>query len=156
MSSHTASPPDDVAALVLPVAARPMPVLSDLNRPFWAAAAQGELRLQRCEECGEIRHPIADICPKCLSGLYQWSKMSGRARLLSFVIFHRAYRASLKDQLPYNSALVRLDEGPTLVSNIAAPQDDLKNDMPLEVAFLPVSDEVAIPVFKPVSTSHAA
>lgn len=77
--------------------------------------------------------------------------MSGRGRILSWVVFHRNYFPSMADRIPYNVAVVTLDEGANMVGNVLAPNEMLHRDMPVEVMFQDATDEIAIPQFRPVS-----
>lgn len=95
-----------------------LPTITDLNRPFWDGCASDELRLQACTECGLIRYPVAEICPRCLSTVAEWQTLSGKGEILSAITFHRAYHPAWADRVPYNVVLVQLDEGPRLFSNV--------------------------------------
>jgi uncharacterized OB-fold protein len=88
--------------------------------PMWASMKLGRLELQRCDECGHFRYPPAPVCPKCLSARATWTAVSGRATVLSWVVFHKKY---FDDHLPpYNSVAIRLEEGPILVSQLSGPE----------------------------------
>jgi uncharacterized OB-fold protein len=76
------------------------------------------LAFQRCHSCGYVRYPPASCCPECLSGEYSWERDSGLGALWSFCVYHRAYDPAFKDALPYNVALIELDSGPRIVSNV--------------------------------------
>jgi uncharacterized OB-fold protein len=97
---------------------RPQPVIGDLNRPFYDALARHELRLQRCDQCGLLRYPIASICPSCLSGDTSWELLSGDATVYSSVVFHQVYDQAFADHVPYNVAIIELAEGPRMISNV--------------------------------------
>jgi uncharacterized protein len=125
-----------------------LPELSDLNRGFWEATARGELAVQRCGGCGHLRYPISEVCPRCLSLELEWEPLSGRGTLYSWIVFHHAYHPAWRDRLPYTVALVELEEGPLLISNLAAGEPVL--GMPLQVTFERVGD-FAIPRFVPRS-----
>jgi hypothetical protein len=130
---------------------KPLPTISDFNRPFWHATRDHELRLQRCDECALLWAPNSPVCPRCLSEKFQWEKLSGRGKIASWVEFHRLYIPAFAEELPYNVAFVELDEGPRIISNIVGvDRADLKIGMPVEVIFEKVSDEVTVPKFKPV------
>lgn len=130
--------------------ARPQPRIDDLNRPFYEGLAAGELRLQRCTSCGLLRYPIASICPDCLGRDAVWEKLSGRATVYSTVVFHQVYDPAFADQVPYNVAIVELDEGPRLMSNVIGvdPASVVVGD-PVDVVFTEVGDGVFIPQFVP-------
>jgi uncharacterized protein len=128
----------------------PAPAITDLTRPFWAGGLDGELRLQRCDDCGHVRYPIATICPRCLSGQVTWTAMSGNGVVQSYVVFERAYHDSWKDQVPYVVALIELDEGPVLVSNvIGVPPAQVRVGQRVTVAFprRTADGEAALPQF---------
>jgi uncharacterized OB-fold protein len=123
-----------------------LPELSDLNRGFWEACAEGRLAVQRCRPCGHLRYPISEVCPRCLSLELEWEPLSGRGTLYSWIVFHHAYHPAWRDKLPYTVALVELAEGPMLISNLVAGEPAL--GMPLQVTFEQVG-EFAIPRFVP-------
>jgi uncharacterized OB-fold protein len=106
--------------------------------------------MQKCQQCGYIRFPASIVCPKCHSLEAEWAKLSGKGRVYSFIIYHQAYHPSYKDDLPYAVAIIQLDEGPRMESNIiGCKMEDIKIDMPVEVVFDDVTDEVTLPKFKP-------
>ena len=118
--------------------------------PFWEGCAAGELRLQRCLRCVEFYFPPRAICPKCWSADVEWEVVSGRATLHSYVISHRPAPGFAADA-PYPIALVKLEEGPRLMSNIVEIDnvpEKLVLDMPLEVTF-EERGELTIPQFRP-------
>lgn len=130
---------------------KPIPVPSEDSHPFWAAAKKHELFLQRCGTCGAFRFPPAPVCPECTALGGEWTKLNGRGKIFSFVVFHRAFHKSFEKDVPYAVALVELAEGPRLVSNIVgvAP-DQIRCDMPVEAVFEDVTPECTLPKFKPV------
>lgn len=91
-----------------------------VNAPYWAALRQGRLDYQKCEDCLHKWLPARENCPACLSAKNHWCSASGQAKLVSFVVYHKAYAPHLADKVPYNVAIVELDEGPRLLSNIEA------------------------------------
>jgi uncharacterized OB-fold protein len=125
-----------------------LPSLDHVNRPFWDGCREGELRLQRCSSCGELRYPISTICPRCLSTEAAWEPLSGRGRIFSFAVFRHAYNKDWAGRVPYNVTLVQLDEGPRLISNVVGVEPEaLRIDLPLEVVF-EEEQGVAIPRFR--------
>jgi uncharacterized OB-fold protein len=131
---------------------RPLPRPRPIDREYWEGCLKGELRLQHCGSCGTWRFPPEPICPKCLSTDYRWEPASGRGTVWSWIIMHRDYFPGLKDQLPYNVALIRLDEGPMLISNVDCPRDRISCDMPVAVFFERISDDYALPRFRPATS----
>ena len=85
-----------------------------------AGLDSGVLRFQLCECCGHRWLPPREECPQCLRSNYRWEAALGTGRVISWVIFHRAYDPDFTDQVPYNVILVELDEGPRLLSNLVA------------------------------------
>ena len=77
-------------------------------------------------------------------------KLSGRGKVYSFTVFHHIYNKTFTSDIPYNVASVELEEGPRIMSNIIGCKlDDIKIDMPVEVYFEDITDEFALPKFKP-------
>ncbi len=136
---------------------KPLPVLTERNRPFWEGAKQGELRLQKCTACGHIRYPILPVCTVCLSDGTEWVAVSGKGEVFARLIYHNSYNAAFKDDIPYNVVLVQLDEGPRLYSNIVGtPNEEIKVGDRVAVTFDPVTDEISIPKFRIVGKAQGA
>ena len=100
------------------------PEFDTLEAPYWAALNQGRLTFQRCA-CGHTWLPARARCPACLGTAWSWQDAGGGATLESWVIYHIAYHPAFKDQVPYNVALVQLDEGPRMITNVLAGQEQL-------------------------------
>ena len=131
------------------MARRPLPVPTPETAHFWEGTRSGELRLQRCDKCAHVYFPPRPFCPSCASRDVSVFAASGRGTLESYVINHRHHPAW--DE-PHAIALVKLAEGPRMMSNIvgcAQTPEALELDMALQVHFEPVSDEVTLPLFKP-------
>jgi len=126
---------------------KPLPKLDTDNRPFWAATKQGKFMLQFCRDCGDTRFPPGPVCPKCLSSNQDWKEASGKGTLESWVDFHRAYWDGFKGELPYRVCMVRLEEGPIVVSNLTSKTDNLRMGQPVQVVYEAVTDEVTLPKF---------
>jgi uncharacterized OB-fold protein len=129
---------------------KPLPEITEENRSFWEACALGTLSLQRCGACGRFRYPIAAVCPRCLATDFAWTPVSGRGRVFSYVVFHQVYHRAFQGDVPYNVALVQLEEGPFMFSNIVGiPNEDLRCDMPVCVVFERATETVVLPRFRP-------
>jgi uncharacterized OB-fold protein len=126
---------------------KPLPRLDTLNGPFWAAAKQGKLLLQHCPSCGDVRFPPGPVCPKCLAGDQDWIESSGKGVLESWIDMHRAYWDGFKGDLPYRVCLVRLEEGPVVVSNLVDKTENLRMGAPVQVVFDAVTEDVTLPKF---------
>lgn len=96
-----------------------MPERTALTAPYWEALDAGELAFQRCSACGGAWLPARSECPRCLGAEWTWERAGGGARLVSWVVYHRSYHPAFAERLPYNVAIVELDEGPRLITNIA-------------------------------------
>jgi uncharacterized protein len=128
-----------------------LPAVTDLNRPFWEGCGAGELRVQRCDVCATRRFPESFVCPHCLSSGYHWEAVSGRGTLWSWIVMHQRYFPAFSNELPYNVAFVRLEEGLNLITALVDPPADLCIDAPVEVVFVEVPDGRSIPKFKVVN-----
>jgi uncharacterized OB-fold protein len=120
------------------------------TRPFWDGTAAGELRVQRCRGCDRHFFYPRPACPHCGSGDVAWVTASGRATLHSYVINHRP-APGFEDEAPYVIAIVELEEGVRMMSNLAgvpADPEHLPLDLPLRVVFEPRGD-VRLPLFTP-------
>jgi uncharacterized OB-fold protein len=130
--------------------AKPLPAITDLNRPYFEGGKDNQLKLQQCTQCRHLRYPFARHCPKCLSTDYHWHAVSGRAKLWSWIVMHQVYIRGFADDVPYIVAYVELEEGPHMISTVIdVDRSKLACDQLLEVAFKQVSDDVWLPVFRP-------
>jgi uncharacterized OB-fold protein len=97
------------------------------------------------------------VCPRCLDARFAWEPVSGRGRVFSFVVFHQVYHRAFAADVPYNVALVQLEEGPFMFSNVVGiANDDLRCDLPVTVVFDRVTDGLTLPRFRPSGTAPAA
>ena len=129
---------------------KPLPVISAVNRPYWEAAKEHRLRLQRCPRCDKSWYPFGPLCPECWSRDYEWAELSGRGKVTSWVVFHQIYFEAFRDESPYPVIQVELEEGPRLLSNlVGVKNEDIYIGMPVEVVFDDVTDEVTLPKFRP-------
>ncbi len=127
---------------------KPLPKPTATSRPFWEAARKHELTLQRCGACGKFIYYPRDRCPYCFSDNLSWKRVSGRGTLYSYTVVHRASSRAFADA-PYVLAIVELDEGPRMTTNIVGPPENLKVGMPVVVFFDDVAPEHTLVKFKP-------
>lgn len=131
-------------------ARKPLPNPAPESVPYWEAAKQHRLSLPRCNVCAKFWFPPSRSCPHCLAGDFTWEDVSGRGKVFSFVTFHRVYHPAFAGEVPYVVALVELDEGPRLLTNIVGIEPDaVICDMPVKVVFDDVTDSVSVPKFAP-------
>jgi uncharacterized OB-fold protein len=129
---------------------KPLPMPTEDSAQYWEGARQGELRAQRCSECGHLRWPPAAVCPRCLSATHEWTTLSGRGRVFSWIVVHKSQHPAFWGD-PFNVAIVELDEGPRLHSNLVDVETSaIAIGMPVEVVFDKQNDEITLPKFRPV------
>ncbi|MGH7987787.1 MAG: Zn-ribbon domain-containing OB-fold protein, partial [Candidatus Binataceae bacterium] len=122
-----------------------MPTPTAETRPYWEGCARGELLIQRCAECRHYQFFPRLYCSQCLSERVAWIKASGRATVLSFTIVRRPVSPAFADEVPYVVALVTLEEGPTMMTNIiGCPPEQVAIGMPLTVTFARLTDEISL------------
>jgi len=132
------------------MAEKAAPVPTPETQAFWDGCAVGELRIQRCLDCGEAYFYPRPVCPRCGSQHVEWFTASGAATLYSYVINHRP-APGFEDEAPYAIAVVQLAEGPRMMANLTGVRntpEDLVLDMPLRVTF-ERRGEVSLPLFTP-------
>jgi uncharacterized protein len=127
---------------------KPLPKPTPTSRPFWDAARRHELTIQRCGACKSYVYYPRDRCPRCFADQLEWQRVSGRGRVYSYTIVRRASARSFGDG-PYVLAIVELEEGPRMTSNIVAPPEKIRVDMPVEVFFDDVTPDRTLVKFKP-------
>ncbi|MEZ5549670.1 MAG: OB-fold domain-containing protein [Pseudomonadales bacterium] len=133
----------------------PVPKPTPETEHFWEGARLGELRMQRCTACTEVYFPPRPFCPACASRAVEVFKATGRATLHSYVINHRDHPAF---DGPYAIAVVELEEGPRMMTNIinvAQTPEALQLDMALQVVFEPLTDSISLPYFQPAESGAA-
>jgi uncharacterized OB-fold protein len=130
-----------------PAYPKPLPLITPLNQPFWDYARRAIFALQVCDECGDAHIPESPVCPRCLSRAQSWCPSSGRGMLESWVEFHRPYWDGFAADIPYAVCLVRLDEGPLFISNLAGEVSAARHGARMHAVFKPVTDEVTLPEF---------
>jgi uncharacterized OB-fold protein len=127
---------------------RPAPVITDDSREFWEAAAARRLVAERCVPCGHLRHPPRPMCPLCHSLEHELVELSGSGVVYSYALIH--YPQNPAFEYPVIAALVELDEGIRIVSNLVhIDPADVHIDMPVRVAFEETANDMAVPVFEP-------
>lgn len=130
----------------------PRPLSPEVTRPFWEAARRHELVMPRCMTCDHLFFYPRSECPRCLSNRLEWMRASGRGRLHTYTIVYQPANAAFRDDTPHIYAVVQLDEGPRMVSNVVqCDVDAVSVDMPLEAIFDDVTPEWTLVKFRPAS-----
>lgn len=129
---------------------KPLPKLNADNRPFWEGCLKHELRFQQCSDCGHVRWPPSDLCPKCHATGVAWLISRGTGRVYTFAVYHTAYHPGFTADLPYTVAVVALDEGPRLMTTVVGCRpDEVRCDMRVEVLWEDIDERISLPRFRP-------
>jgi uncharacterized OB-fold protein len=132
----------------MPEIRKELPAINASNKPFWEAARRHELVVYGCR-CGALYSSITE-CTACGKPDMKWVRVSGRGQVFTFCIYQQAFHPAWKDDIPYNVAYVKLDEGPLLITNIVGCDNkDMYIGMPVEAVFEDITDEVTLPRFRP-------
>ncbi|MBI4233857.1 MAG: Zn-ribbon domain-containing OB-fold protein [Chloroflexi bacterium] len=133
---------------------RPSPVPQPESDFYWQKCKEHELWVRRCKECQRTYFYPRDICPNCFSRNTEWSKTSGKGKLYSYAIAHRAPMPAFQAMTPYVIALVELEGGARMPTNLIGVEPDpakIRCDMPVEVVFEDVDEKISLPKFRPAS-----
>ncbi len=134
---------------------RPLPTpMTPEAMPYWDGLKENKLMLPKCGDCNEAFFYPRIACPHCHSRNVGWIEASGKGKLHSFQIAYRAPNPNFKIEAPYILAMIELEEGPRMMSNlinIAADPEVVKCDMAVEVVFEKQNDDVTLPLFQPAS-----
>jgi hypothetical protein len=109
------------------------------------------MRVQRCNACGRFVFFPRALCPNCFSDRLEWTPVSGRGVVHAFTIPHRHPSPAFQPDLPYVVAIVELEEGVRLMTNLVGVAPDptkIAVDMPVEVVYDDVTDEITLPKFR--------
>ena len=133
---------------------KPVPTPDHVSGIFWEAAKQHRLTIQRCRDCGEYQFFPQSYCRKCLSENIDWIEASGKGEVYSYTIVHRPPSLTFEEDVPYTVALVELNEGVRLMSNIVEIEpEEVCVGMPVELVFDDISPMISLPKFRPVKVS---
>jgi uncharacterized OB-fold protein len=128
---------------------KPIPVPTRETRPYWEGCKAHELRIQHCAACGHYQFFPRIYCTQCMSDRVEWVKASGRGKVLSHTIVHRPVSPAFAGDIPYVVALVTLDEGPTMMTNlVGCAPEQLKVGSQVVVTFEDWTEEISIPKFR--------
>jgi hypothetical protein len=124
-----------------------VPVPTPLTEPYWEGCRDGELRIQYCRICERHQFYPRSICAGCL-GNVEWVMASGKGEVVSYTIVRLAVSEAYAADVPYVVALIRLAEGPQLMSQVDCDVDEIATGRSVEVYFDALSDEVSVPKFR--------
>jgi uncharacterized OB-fold protein len=130
----------------------PLPIPDPVTRPFWDSLRAHAIQLQRCADCERFIYYPRPVCPSCLSDDLVWTPVSGRGVVHAFTIPYRHPDATFAARAPYVVALVELEEGARILSNLVdviPDPADVRVGMPVEIVYDDVTDEITLPRFRP-------
>ena len=126
-----------------------LPLIDNETQPFWDACREHKLLLRHCLACGATTFYPRAFCPVCWSDDVEWVEASGRARLYTWSVVHRNDLPPFDERVPYVAAIVELEEGPRMMTNIVdVEHDQLRVGMELVVTFRAEADDVVLPLFR--------
>ncbi|WP_329428663.1 OB-fold domain-containing protein [Streptosporangium sp. NBC_01495] len=116
---------------------------------FWEGVAAGELRIQKCADCGELRHPPGPVCPSCRSAARTFATASGEGEVYSYVVHHNPQVPGLRT--PFVVAVVELPEGVRIVGNVVdCAASRVGIGMPVRLTYRQMDDELILPMWVPL------
>ncbi|HXC41275.1 MAG TPA: Zn-ribbon domain-containing OB-fold protein [Burkholderiales bacterium] len=127
------------------------PIVDTESEPFWKGCKEGKLVIKRCKDCSKVYYYPRRWCPNCWSENTEWIESKRRGKVYSYSTIHQNPAQPFASLVPYAVVLVDLDEGPRMMVNwdFAIPPDKIKCDMPVEIAFRDISEELALPIARP-------
>ncbi len=131
-------------------AAKPLPRITPDTQPFWDALRSRKLVLPYCSDCGRPHLPPGPVCPNCFSDRLEWRPVSGRGRVSTWTVVHKAWFPAFAGDVPYNVVQVELDEGPRLTTSVVgAPNERLAVGLAVVADFDDVREDVTLLRFRP-------
>ena len=134
---------------------KPLPPVTKQSQPFWEATRERRLQLPRCDYCGTFHTYFEPWCSHCGKEGVHWEALSGRGRIWANCRFHKVYFPGFAADAPYNVAMVELEEGPRIMTNIVGLANGTLAEMPIgmhvEAVFEAVTDEITLVKFTPAA-----
>lgn len=131
---------------------KPAPGRDPVTAPFWESVERGAMEIQFCDECGKGVFYPRGICPRCFSNRLTWKPVSGRGKIHAFTIAYRHWHPAFQADVPYVVALIELDEGVRMMSNVVgvpADPEHVSVEMPVEVVYEQGENGAMLPKFQP-------
>lgn len=127
---------------------KPLPIIDPDTAPYWKASTEHRLLIKLCTECGKHHFYPRELCPHCHSDAVDWVEAKGTGCIYSFTIARRPAGPSFKPDAPYVVAIVDLDEGARMMTNIiGSPVDSIRIGQRVSVSYEDVNEEVSLPKF---------
>lgn len=136
--------------------AGPLPLITQISKVFYDGCREGRLLYQQCTSCGELVFFPKLRCTGCLGDTLAWKDSSGIGSIFSFTITREQAPSEFASMTPYVLAIIRLNEGFKMMSNIVECNlDELHCGMDVEVVFEAVTPEISLPKFRPHANMRA-
>jgi uncharacterized OB-fold protein len=130
---------------------KPLPIPDGDSHVFWQGCKENKLLIQKCKDCSKHIFYPRILCPHCFSEQVEWVESTGKGKIYSYTIARRGGGPAFKDDAPYAVALIELDEGVRMFSNIInIDVEKVKCDLPVEVVF-EEQEDFTLPKFQPIS-----
>ncbi len=132
---------------------RTLPEPDPITQPFFDSCKAHAMRVQHCADCGKWVFYPRNLCPFCFGTSLHWEPVSGTGVLYSYIISHVPGPGFAPDECPYVTAIVELDEGVRMFTNLVqveANPEAIRMDMPVAVVYEDHDDGVTLPLFRPV------
>lgn len=129
---------------------KPLPRPYQDTQAYWDAAKDKRLLLQRCRDCSKFQFYPRGVCSHCLGSALEWVESSGRGIVHTFTIAYRAPHPGFADDVPFVIAMIELEEGVRMMSNIVeCDPKSVRIDMPVRVVFEAATPDITLPKFEP-------
>ncbi len=136
-----------------PIDGRPLPAGDHVSSHYWAAAARGEILYQECPECGHRQFYPRACCTACGADT-DWKQACGRGTVYTFTVIRQNWAEPFSAILPYVVAMVELEEGPRMMTNLThCDPETVRADMPVEAYVVKVEDDLGLPFWRPVGAA---
>jgi uncharacterized OB-fold protein len=143
------SEPDPIDHGTIDLEGRALPTRTAENAQFWDSCAAHAMELQKCDSCGRFWYYPSPICPHCSSLEHTWARVSGTGTVYSYTWVYRP-APGFESEVPYAYALVELDEGPIMATNVVgSSEDELAIGMAVTVHYRDMTPEISLPLFEP-------
>jgi uncharacterized protein len=127
-----------------------LPLPTPLSRVYWEACRKHQLLIQHCQNCGHYQFYPRTFCTACMAREPAWVQVGGYGTVATWTVVRRPVAEAYAAETPYVIALIRLDEGPVMMSQVTGcPVDKMRTGMRVEVVFQDWSEQVTVPAFKP-------
>jgi uncharacterized OB-fold protein len=131
---------------------KPLPGLDPLSTVYFTEAARGRLLYEHCSACGENQHYPRGWCVRC-SAPVEWAQASGRGTVYTYTVIRQNGLPGFREEVPYVSALIDLDEGPRLLGTVTdCDVEAIRIGWRVEAYIELMTPELGLPMWRPAAT----